>query len=405
MSAVKGGGKVRAAGAAWPGKRAPLPVARALRILAAAIAPATEPRCPLAHRGPKPPASARPAHGRRFAPAGSGAGLSWRLDRPIYRAPYRAGGGNAVRFLFPPGDMNALSPLLWQGPSPLPQRCAGIRTSRGPKPPASARPARRALLAGRAGAGLRCSRTCRSTGHRRARAGKRGSRFLVPSGGAKALSPLPWQGPSPLPKRCAGIRTSRGPKPPASARPAHGGRFPPAGSGAGLCWCGLHRSWWQRSARAGKRGAFPVPARTNESTLTASMAGAIAPATALHWHQDQPGAKAPGQRPTCPRPAPDPPPAGASRPPGRALASAGPGPAGPQGTVPRGRGKRGSRFLVPPGGAIPFPGSGRVSRQAGGRIALSAPWRSPPGRGVRATPAASARRPPSDRSAAPPRSS
>ena len=26
-----------------------------------------------------------------------------------------------------------------------------------------------------------------------------------------------------------------GPKPPASARPAHGGRFPPAGSGAGLC--------------------------------------------------------------------------------------------------------------------------------------------------------------------------
>ena len=151
MSAVKGGGKVRAAGAAWPGKRAPLPVARALRILAAAIAPATEPRCPLAHRGPKPPASARPAHGRRFAPAGSGAGLSWRLDRPIYRAPYRAGGGNAVRFLFPPGDMNALSPLLWQGPSPLPQRCAGIRTSRGPKPPASARPARRALLARRVG--------------------------------------------------------------------------------------------------------------------------------------------------------------------------------------------------------------------------------------------------------------
>jgi len=30
------------------------------------------------------------------------------------------------------------------------------------------------------------------------------------------------------------------------------------------------------------------------------MAGAIAPATALRWDQDQPGAKAPGQRP--PRP-------------------------------------------------------------------------------------------------------
>ena len=142
MSAVKGGGKVRAAGAAWPGKRAPLPVARALRILAAAIAPATEPRCPLAHRGPKPPASARTAHGRRFAPAGSGAGLSWRLDRPIYRAPYRAGGGNAVRFLFPPALAKALPPLQWQGPSPLPQRPADPWPAGGQSPrPAPAPPA------------------------------------------------------------------------------------------------------------------------------------------------------------------------------------------------------------------------------------------------------------------------
>ena len=53
-----------------------------------------------------------------------------------------------------------------------------------------------------------------------------------------------------------------------------------------------------------------------------------------------------------PRPAPDPPMAGASRPPGRALASVLPGPSGLQGTVPRGRGKRGSRFLIPPGGAV-----------------------------------------------------
>jgi len=50
----------------------------------------------------------------------------------------------------------------------------------------------------------------------------------------------------------------------------------------------------------GKRGAFPVPARRGESTVTASMAGAIAPAMALRWDQDQPGAKAPGQRPTRP---------------------------------------------------------------------------------------------------------
>jgi len=126
-------------------------------------------------------------------------------------------------------------------------------------------------------------------------------RFLFPPGRARAPSPLQWQGPSPLPQRCAGISTSRGPQPPASARPAHGGRFSPAGSGAGLCWCGLHRSWWQRSARAGKRGAFPVPARRGESSFTAEMAGAIAPATALHWHQGQPGATAPGQRPARPR--------------------------------------------------------------------------------------------------------
>ena len=139
--------------------------------------------------------------------------------------------------------------------------------------------------------------------------------------------------------------SSREPKPPASARPAHGGRFAPAGSGAGLCWCGLHLSSWQRPAWAGEtRVAFPDPARTDESTVTAAMAGAIAPATTLRWDQDQPGAQSP-------RPAPAPPLAGASRPPGRALASVCPGPAGLQGTVARGRGKRGSRFLFPPGQA------------------------------------------------------
>ncbi len=44
--------------------------------MAGAIAPATALRWDQASRGPKPPASARPAHGGRFAPAGSGAGLS-----------------------------------------------------------------------------------------------------------------------------------------------------------------------------------------------------------------------------------------------------------------------------------------------------------------------------------------
>jgi len=82
--------------------------------------------------------------------------------------------------------------------------------------------------------------------------GKRGSRFLVPPEQAKASSPPLWQGPSPLPQRYAGIRTGRGPKPPASARPAPGGRFSPAGSGAGLCPSRTCRSTRHRSARAGE---------------------------------------------------------------------------------------------------------------------------------------------------------
>ena len=112
----------------------------------------------------------------------------------------------------------------------------------------------------------------------------------------------------------------------ASARPAPGGRWPVAVPGPAGPQGTVARG-------RGKRAAFPGPARTGESTVTASMAGAIAPAKVLRWHQDQPGAKAPGQRPTRPR---------------RALPArrAGrwpfvvPGPAGLQGTVPHGRGKR-----------------------------------------------------------------
>ncbi len=53
-------------------------------------------------------------------------------DLPVYMAPFRAGGGNAVRFLFPPGRTKGYLPLQWQGPSPLPQHNTGIRTGRGP---------------------------------------------------------------------------------------------------------------------------------------------------------------------------------------------------------------------------------------------------------------------------------
>ena len=91
-----------------------------------------------------------------------------------------------------------------------------------------------------------------------------------------------WQGPSPLPQHCAAPCPAGGQSPPASALPATGGRFAPAGSGAGLRSSRTCRSGWHCAARAGEtRVAFPVPARRSESTLTASMAGAIAPATAL----------------------------------------------------------------------------------------------------------------------------
>jgi hypothetical protein len=87
--------------------------------------------------------------------------------------------------------------------------------------------------------------------------------------GGGGTAPQPWQGPSPLPHRPAGIRTSRGPKPPASARPAHGGRFTPAGTGAGLRWCGWRRSGWHRRAGGGGnavRFLFPPTDRGRKVT-------------------------------------------------------------------------------------------------------------------------------------------
>ena len=68
---------------------------------AGAIAPATAPRRPLTSRGPKPPASAHPAPGGRFSPAGPGAGLLLVPDPPVYRALFRAGGETRVAFPSP----------------------------------------------------------------------------------------------------------------------------------------------------------------------------------------------------------------------------------------------------------------------------------------------------------------
>jgi hypothetical protein len=50
--------------------------------------------------------------------------------------------------------------------------------------------------------------------------------FRLAPGGAKALPPIQWQGPSPLPQHHADPTPTGGPKPPASARPAPGGRWP-----------------------------------------------------------------------------------------------------------------------------------------------------------------------------------
>jgi len=124
---------------------------------------ATLPLVPPGAQSPRPapdppPAGASPPPGRALASVCPGpAGLRGTIARRR--------GKRGSRFLFPPGQGTALSPPLWQGPSPLPQRKAGIRTGRGPKAP-SQRPPRpwRALCR---------SRTCRSTGHRPTRAGKR----------------------------------------------------------------------------------------------------------------------------------------------------------------------------------------------------------------------------------------
>jgi hypothetical protein len=255
------------------------------------------------------------AQGPRPAPAPPSAGAS----RPPGRALASVGAGctglggsiphgrgNAVRFLFPPVPMNALSPLQWQGPLPLPQRPADPWPAGGPKPPASARPA----LGGRfspagSGAGLWLCRLHRSWWQRRARAGKR-MRFLFPPGsGAEDQTPN-------RPPRCHGrghrpchsATLTLGPPGAQSPRPAPA----PPPAGAGLCRCGWHGSWWQRSARVGKRSAFPVPARTGGGRSESE------PPTPLQWQ---------GPSPLPQRPA-DLTPAGGPKPP----ASARPAPGG-----------------------------------------------------------------------------
>jgi len=193
-----------------------------------------------------PPARASPPPGRALASTVPGpAGLQGTVAR--------GRGERGSRFLIPPGrTFSRMSGISGRGHRPchcatLPLVQPGAQSPRpAPAPPlagASRPPGRAQACVAPGPAGLRAA-----VPHGR---GKRGA-FPDPARRVKALSPLQWQGPSPLPQGHAGIRTSQGPKPQACARPATGGRFPPAGSGAGLRSSRTCRSAGHRSVQAGE---------------------------------------------------------------------------------------------------------------------------------------------------------
>jgi hypothetical protein len=166
--------------------------------------------------------------------------------------------------------------------------------------------------------------------------------------------PDPKAGDCPSPRVLAGAialamryirhRPAGFPKAPDQRLPRPGGRFSPAGSGAGLPLVRVARVL-VAAVRAGRGNAvrFGVPPEA-AAELRRCHGRGHRPCHSARLTSRQPGAQSP-------RPAPAPPPAGASRPPGRALACVMPGPAGLRGTVTHGRGKR-MRFLVPPGEAV-----------------------------------------------------
>jgi hypothetical protein len=278
----------------------------------------------------------------------------------------RVGGGNAVRFLFPPAPTYAPSPLQWQGPSPLPQRPADTWPAGGPKPPASARPAHggRFSPAG-SGAGLRCALTCRSTENCRAWAGETQCVSWSRPHRRKPFHRCNGRGHRPChsARLIPGQPGAQSPRP-APAPPPAGASRPPGRALASCCVGGTGLGGSVPRGR-GKRMRFLFPPGAAPEDQTPNHQ----PRCNGRGHRPCHGATLipgpPGAQ--SPRPAPAPPPAGASRPPGRALAFVAPGPAGLRGTVPRRRGKR-SAFPVPAQRGNPFPGSGRYSRQAVGLL-------------------------------------
>jgi len=168
-----------------------------------------------------------------------------------------------------------------RGHRPCHSAAPGSGPAGGPKPPASARPAPGGRFApAGSGAGLCPSRTFRCTGHCPARPGKRRSRFLFPPEQAKGPSTLQWQGPSPLPQRHADPCPAGGQSPRPAPAPPMAGASPPPGRALASVSPGPAGLQGTVVRGRGKRAAFPVPARRDESSFNASMAGAIAPATA-----------------------------------------------------------------------------------------------------------------------------
>ncbi len=187
----------------------------------------------------------------------------------------------------------------WQGPSPLPPRWADPLPASGHSPrPAPAPPPAGALHPPGRALAFRGARTCRSTGDRPARAGETRVAFPDPARTDESAAPAAMaEAIAPATAPCC-PRASRGLKPPASARPAPGGRFAPAGSGAGLCLpepAGLQGT--VPLGRGEMRVAFPVPARDGLKHLHRCNGRGHRPCHSAMLPPGQPGAKAPGQRP------------------------------------------------------------------------------------------------------------
>ena len=200
-----------------------------------------------------------------------------------------------MRFLGPPGLAGWLvrlwrpTPPQWQRPSPLPQRHGDTQPSRGPKPPASARPAiggrfaPAGACAGLSFRGLRRSCVGRSTGAGETRCVSlsRPARWGARCGGFRAAAAGQTLGGPPRPngkghRLCHSATVTPSPAGGQSPRPAHAppsaGAFAPAGACAGLSFRGWHRSCVSVPRGQGKRGAFPDPARPGGGRAAAGFA-------------------------------------------------------------------------------------------------------------------------------------